>query len=150
MVKIEQGSNLLDQIFNLIARYVQKVHSDEHIRKVICYSAGISFLDIIGPSDIVCIILIIKNSKNMWDQDIRMQELGPQAIGNPEKKLKSLFTSGSGQMRTQGKSLWNLDGMKYFHRAEKYGSRFMIISRIESALQWVGKMGYNYGIRHKD
>jgi hypothetical protein len=26
MVKIEQGSNLLDQIFNLIARYVWKVH----------------------------------------------------------------------------------------------------------------------------
>ncbi len=31
MMKIEQGSNLLDQIFNLIARYVHKVHSDEHI-----------------------------------------------------------------------------------------------------------------------
>jgi hypothetical protein len=40
MVKIEQGSNLLDQIFNLIARYIQKVHSDEHIHKVIRYSAG--------------------------------------------------------------------------------------------------------------
>jgi hypothetical protein len=47
MVKIEQGSNVLDQIFNLIARYVQKVHSDEHIRKVIHYSAGRSFLNII-------------------------------------------------------------------------------------------------------
>jgi hypothetical protein len=52
MVKIEQGSDLLDQIFNLIARYVQKVHSDEHIHKVIRYSAGRSFLDIIEPSDI--------------------------------------------------------------------------------------------------
>ncbi len=69
-MKIEQGSNLLDQIFNLIARYVQKVHSDEHICTVICYSAGKSFLDIIGPSDIAYIILIIKNSKGMWDQDI--------------------------------------------------------------------------------
>jgi hypothetical protein len=26
--------------------------------------------------------------------------------------LKPLFTSGSGQKRTQGKSLWNLEGMK--------------------------------------
>jgi hypothetical protein len=69
-VKIERGSNLLDQIFNLIARYVQKVHSDEHIRKVIRYSAGRSFLDVIGPSDIVYIVLIIKNSKDTWDQDI--------------------------------------------------------------------------------
>jgi hypothetical protein len=36
MVKIELGSNLLNQIFNLIARYVRKVHSDEHIRKCLC------------------------------------------------------------------------------------------------------------------
>jgi hypothetical protein len=119
MVKIEKGSNLLDQIFNLIARYVQKVHSDEHSHKVICYSAGRSFLDIIGPSDIAYIVSIIKNSKGMWDQDIRMQDLGAEAMGTPEKKLKPLFTSGSGQKRTQGNSLWNLEGMKYFHRAEK-------------------------------
>jgi hypothetical protein len=97
MVKIEQGSNLLNQIFNLIARYVQKVHLDEQIRKVIRYSAASSFLDIIGPSDIAYIILIIKNSKGMWYQDMQMQELGAEAMGNPEKKLKPLFTSGSGQ-----------------------------------------------------
>ena len=130
MVKIEQGSNLLYQIFNLIARYVRKVHSDEHIRKVILYNAGRSFLDIIGPSDIAYIVSIIKNSKGMWDQDIRVRELGAEAMGNPEKKLKPLFTSGGDQKKTQGKSLWNLDGMKYFHRAEKNGSRFMIIRRI--------------------
>ncbi len=52
MVKFEQGSNLLDQIFNLIVRYVQKVPSDEHILKFIRYSTGRRFLDIIGPSDI--------------------------------------------------------------------------------------------------
>ena len=70
-MKIEQGSNLLDQIFNLIARYAWKVHSDEHIRKVLMrYNAGRSFLDIIGPSDIAYIVSIIKNSKGMWDQDI--------------------------------------------------------------------------------
>jgi hypothetical protein len=130
MVKIEQGSNLLDQIFNLIARYVRKVHSDEHIRKVIRYNAGRSFLNIFGPSDIAYIVSIIKNSKGMRDQDIQMQELGEEAKENPEKKLKPLFTSGSGQKRTQGKSMWNLDGMKYFHQAEKNGSRFMIIKRI--------------------
>jgi hypothetical protein len=88
MVKIEQGSNLLDRIFNLIARYVRKVHLDEHIYKVIRYNTGRSFLNIIGPSDIVYIILIIKNSKGMWDQDIRMQDLGEEAKENSEKKLK--------------------------------------------------------------
>ncbi len=119
-MKIEQGSNLLDQIFNLIARYVRNFHSDENIRKVIRYSAGRNFFDIIGPSDIAYIVSITKNSKGMWDQDLRMQQLGAVAMGNPEKKLKLLFTSGSGQKRTQGTSLWNLEGMKYFHRVEKW------------------------------
>ncbi len=44
-----------------------------------------------------------------------MHELEAEAKENEEKKLKPLFTSGSGQNRIQGKSLWNLDGMKYFH-----------------------------------
>jgi hypothetical protein len=55
----------------------------------------------------------------MWNQDIQMQELEAEAMENPEKKLKPLFTTGSGQKRTQDKSLWNLEGMKYFHQAEK-------------------------------
>ncbi len=87
-MKIEQGSNLLNQIFTLFAKHVQKVHSDEHISKCLCYSAGRSFLDVIGPSEIAHIISIIKNSKDMWDQDLRMQELGAQAMGSQEKKLK--------------------------------------------------------------
>ncbi len=115
MVKIEWGSNTLDQIFNLIARYVWKVHSDEHIRKVIRYNAGSSFLDIIGPSDITYIVSIIKNSKDLWDQDIWMQELGEEAKENPEKKLKPLFTSWSGQKKTQGKSLWKEKLSPYLH-----------------------------------
>jgi hypothetical protein len=45
--------------------------------------------------------------------------LGAEAMEKQEKKLKPLFTSRSGQKRTQGKSLWNLEGMKYFHQAEK-------------------------------
>ncbi len=65
MVKIEWGSNLLEQIFNLIARYVRKVHSDEHIRSAIRYSAGRSFLNVIGPSDIAYIVSLIKNCKGM-------------------------------------------------------------------------------------
>jgi hypothetical protein len=94
------------------------VHSDEFIRKCLRYAPGRSYLVIIGPGDIAYIVSIIKNSNDMWDQDLRMQELGAQAIGSQEKKLRPLFTSGSGQKRTQGKSLWNIEGIKYFHRAE--------------------------------
>jgi hypothetical protein len=55
----------------------------------------------------------------MWEQDIQMQELGEEVKDNPEKKLKPLFTNGSGQKRTQGKSLWNLEGIKFYHRVGK-------------------------------
>jgi hypothetical protein len=79
------------------------------------YNAGRCFLNIIGPGDIAYIVSIIKNIKGMWDQDIRMQELGEEAKENKEKKLKPLYTSGIGQKRTQGKILWNLEVMKYFH-----------------------------------
>jgi hypothetical protein len=48
-----------------------------------------------------------------------VQELGAEAIENQEKKLKPLFTSRSSQKRTQVKSLWNLEGMKYFHQEKK-------------------------------
>ncbi len=148
-MKVERDSNLLNQIFNLIARYVRKVHSDEFIHKCLHCSAGRSFLDVIGPGDIAYIVSIIKNSKDMWDQDLRMQELGAQAIGSQEKKSKPLFTSESHQKSTQGKSLWNLDGMKCFHRAETTWRQVYDSKKDESVLQWVGEMDYNYEIRQR-
>ncbi len=87
--------------------------------KCLCYNLGRSYLDIIGPNDIAYVMFLIKKSTDIWDHDIRMQELGAQSISNQEKKLQPLFTSGSGQKRTQGKSLWNKEGMEYFHSAEK-------------------------------
>jgi hypothetical protein len=129
-VKIVQGGVIMYQIFDFSTLYVRKVHLDEFIRKCLRYSPGRSYLDIIEPNDIVYIVSLIKNSKDTWDQDIRMQELGAQTIGSQEKKLRPLFSSGSGQKRTQGKSLWNIKGMKYFQSAEKNGGRFMIVRKI--------------------
>ena len=40
-------------------------------------------------------------------------------MGNPEKKISPNFTSGSGQKRAKGKTLWNKEGMRYFRNAEK-------------------------------
>jgi hypothetical protein len=44
--------------------------------------------------------------------------VGGTGYWQSREKLKPLFTRRSNQKRTQGKSLWNLEGMKYFHRAE--------------------------------
>ena len=80
---------------------------------------GTSFIDIIGPNDIAYVIAVFKNNKEMWDQDIWKRESEEGAVENSKKKLKPVFTSGAGQKRVQGKSLWNKEGMNYFTSAEK-------------------------------
>jgi len=55
---------------------------------------GTSFLDIIGPNDIAYVIAVFKNSKDMWDQDIRMRQSKEDAIGNSEKKLNQYSQAG--------------------------------------------------------
>ena len=109
----------IDGLFDFFARYVRKVHSDEFIRKNLKLFKGTSFIDVIGPNDIAYVIAVFKNSQQMWDQDIRMPESGKDAMGNPEKKIRPNFTSGSGQKRAKGKTLWNKEGMRYFRNAEK-------------------------------
>ena len=71
------------------------------------------------PSDIAYVISIIKNSKEMWDQDVRMKEMGKGAMATQEKKARPLFTQGEGRKQEKGETLWNKDGMQFFCKAEK-------------------------------
>jgi hypothetical protein len=81
-VKIVQEGIITKIIYDFFTQYVRKVHLDEFIRKCLHYNPGKSYLDIIGPNDIAYIVSLNTNSKDKWDQDIRMQELGAQAISN--------------------------------------------------------------------
>jgi hypothetical protein len=56
-----------DRLFGFFSRYVQKVHSDDFIRKSLKLGRGTSFLDFVGPNDIAYVIAVFKNSKDMWD-----------------------------------------------------------------------------------
>ena len=78
-----------------------------------------SFVDVLMPSDIAYVISIIKNSKEMWDQDVRMKEMGKGAMATQEKKAQPLFTQGEGRKQEKGQTLWNKDGMQFFCKAEK-------------------------------
>ncbi len=75
-VKIVWGGVILNQIFDLFAQYVQKVHLDDFIHKCLHYAPGRSYLDIIGQNDIAYIISLIKNRKDMWDQDKNVRVRG--------------------------------------------------------------------------
>jgi hypothetical protein len=67
----------------------------------------------------VFVISVIKNGRDVWNQKIRMKELGAAVHGKREVKVRPLFTEGTGKKKEQGKSLWKDEGMKYFQRADK-------------------------------
>ncbi len=108
-----------DGVYDFLGRYMRRVHSNQFICMALKVTPQASYVDIIGPSDIAYVIAIIKNSGEMWDQDIRMKELGDKAMGKKEKKMRSLFTQGDGKKQMKGESLWNKEGMIFFWSAEE-------------------------------
>ncbi len=61
----------------------------------------------------------MKNTREIWDQDLWLSAGGEAVMGNKETKVKPKFTGEKGQKRMKGKSLWNKEGMPYFKTAEK-------------------------------
>ena len=68
----QDDSVFIDGILHFLAQYVRKVHSDEFIHKALKVNTGRSFIDIIGPNYIAYVVSLVKNSKDMWEQEIRM------------------------------------------------------------------------------
>jgi hypothetical protein len=91
----EDGENNFKPIFDFFARYVRKLHSDRHIKSTLSSSPGMSFLDMISPSNVAYIALILKNSKAMWLQPsfpaLRMALHSQQTIG-----INRFLISGEG------------------------------------------------------
>ena len=109
-----------EEIYDFLGRYVRRVHSDDFIRRALKTFPDSSFVDVLTPSDIAYVIAIIKNSGEMWDQNIRMKEMkGHEAIASKEKKLRPLFTQGGGMKRDKGETLWNREGRQFFSEAVK-------------------------------
>ena len=47
----------------------------------------------------------MKNNGEMWDQEVRMKEMGNGAMATQEKKAHPLFMLGEGWKREQGETL---------------------------------------------
>ena len=69
-----------------------------------------TFLETITPSDIAYILSLIKNSQEVWDQNMSCAE-NPHERGR-EKKLCPIFMSGKGKKRVFGKNVWTRDGLE--------------------------------------
>ena len=93
-------------VYDFLARYVRKLHSDRYIKKTLSANPGTSFLDVIGPSDVAYVITLVKNSIAVWKYDI-------ERPGGP--RPKPLYTRGENMKREFGRTAWNDDGMKYYN-----------------------------------
>jgi hypothetical protein len=107
------------ELYEFLARYMRKVYPDTDIKKDLENNEGFSFIDRITPSDIAFVISILKNGCNVWDQTMKMKQLGLAVHGEKETRLRPLFTGGKGKKKEQGMSLWSVEGLKYFRHAEK-------------------------------
>jgi hypothetical protein len=116
-------------LYMFFARYVRKAHSDGAIKSELRNNKGLLFIDIISPSNIAFFINVINNGWDVWDQKIRMKELGAAVHGKWEVKIRPLFTEGTGKKKEQGKSLWSDERMKYFQRVKKHGERYIRAKR---------------------
>jgi hypothetical protein len=96
------------ELFDFLRRNVRKTHTDDLISKKLRASPGISYLDVIRPGDIAYVIALMKNAREVWDQDLRLSAAGEAAMASKEPKKKLKFTGGKRQNRMKGKRLWNV------------------------------------------
>ncbi len=117
------------ELYEFLARYVRKVYPDTDIKNDLKNNEGFLFIDRITPSDIAFVISILRNGCDVWDQTIKMKQLGAAVHGERETRLQPLFTGRKGMKKEQGMSLWSDEGLKYFRCAEKNGKRCTQIMR---------------------
>ncbi len=98
-------------VFSFVCNYVRKLYSDKHLTKMLKMSPGTTIFQILTPSNIAYVVAVLKNGKEMWDNE----EEGNKG----SKKARPLFTSGKGTKRSYGITLWNKEGFEYYHYTEK-------------------------------
>ena len=136
-------------MYSFLAKYVRKTHSDCEIKQELKNNEGMSFVDMITPSniDIAFVISVIKNSREVWDQMRRMMSWQTEVHGEREK-MRPLFTEGMGKKKQQSRSLWSDEEKKFYKHAER---RWKELYKNESAMKdmyggfenWLNKYGRN-------
>lgn len=90
---------------HLLAVYVPKLYSKGYIKTWLQTNPEKTFLDMIHPSDIAFIVLLLKNSESLWISEYKNED-------NTESKVMTRFNSGGGVM-------WSDEGMEYFNACKK-------------------------------
>ena len=94
---------------------------------------GTTIFQVLTPSKIAYVIAVLKNGKEMWDNE----EEGNKG----SKKARPLFTSGKGTKQSYGITLWNKEGFEYYNYTEKNWRDVYNSKELFSNLIMVGKDG---------
>ncbi len=78
-------------MYKFFARYVRKVYSDSDVKTDLKNNEGLSFIDKITPSDIAFVISVLKNGRKVWNQNIKMEQLGVAVHADRETKKRPLY-----------------------------------------------------------
>jgi hypothetical protein len=76
----------LHELFDFLGRYVRKTHTDDIVLRCMKASPGITYLDVIMPGDIAYVIALMKNARELWDQDLRRSAAGAAEMECNEPK----------------------------------------------------------------
>ena len=110
----EERSEGFVRIYEFFTRYVRRIHPDTHWKRAMKMNPNVVWFQLITPSDIAFVISLMKNGMPMWKRKTALFESDDLR----STTVKPLFTSGEGQKRTFGKTTWNKEGLKYFHKVE--------------------------------
>jgi hypothetical protein len=88
-------------VYEFFARYMRKVYSDSVIKTDLKNNEGLSFIDKISPSDIAFVISVLKNGCEVWDQNIKMMQLGAAVHGDRETENNHCLLEGKERKRSK-------------------------------------------------
>jgi hypothetical protein len=110
------NSNTLHVVYEFMTTYVQRIYPDAVRKCKMEQNPNVVFFQMVTPSNIAYVILLVKNGKSLWYQKKR-QKNNPGMGG--DKKERPLFNCGEGKKRMYGKTMWNMEVLDYFYTAEK-------------------------------
>jgi hypothetical protein len=61
-------------VFEFLSKYVRNLYVDSHTREQLKREPGLTFIEILTPSDIAYVVTILKNAKGVWDQELRAKQ----------------------------------------------------------------------------
>ena len=125
----DNESQGLTEVYMFFTRYARRIRPDwkrttkSNVNKV--------FFQLVTPSDIAFVILLLKNGMPVWKRKKVLFETEEMQKTN----AKPLFTSGEGQKRSFGKTTWSKEGLKYFQKVERtwqetYGNKEEMLALI--------------------